>query len=193
MEIRSVIILFIGLAISCSNRTETNKESKKGDTSIFQEVDPSGMVVPYEKKDTLTIVNSDLTNDPFDLGDSPLNTLTSVKNAITTYETYENRHIKNQIDTIFRITIQKDTFTVYKAKSDSWLMKASIFSTNFPISHGINVGMTNSEVQHHLNRAETLPGVVRLKNAVVSEWIDLKFRNSKVFSIDFKGFRKISK
>lgn len=188
MKFSPFILLLLGLTVSCSQPTEkksevVNDNHGSSDNTVESEKTNSDL-----SKDTLTIVDSEYTIDPFDLGENPLKRLTSVDIAKTDYQTYKNRHVDNQIDTSFQVTIKIDTFEVYKTASENWVIAASINSARFPTKQGIRIGMTKSEVKEQLKSAENFPDFVRFQNLEVLEWVDLKFKDDQLKSIEFKGY-----
>lgn len=188
MKLRPFIILLLGLTISCSQATEKKTESEGVDTSSSDKATMKEKVNSDPVKDTLTIVNSEFTIDPFDFGENPLKRLTSMESSSTNYQTYKNRHVDNQIDTSFQVIIKVDTFEVYKTASENWVTAADINSDRFSTRQGIRIGMTKSEVKEQLKSADNFPDFVRLQNLEVLEWIDLKFKNDRLEKIEFKGY-----
>lgn len=189
MKLRPFIILFLGLTFSCSQTTERKTESASGDTNSSHKTAKTEEIVnSAPPKDTLTIVDSEFTIDPFDFGENPLKRLTSIESSSTNYQTYKNRHVDNQIDTSFQVIINVDTFEVYKTASENWVTAADITSDRFPTRQGIRIGMTKSEVKEQLKSAKNFPDLVRLQNLEVLEWIDLKFENDRLEKIEFKGY-----
>ncbi len=188
MKIRLLSILILGLTISCSQSTEKKTETVSSDTTSSENTKVTEKINRDSLKDTLTIVDSGLTTNPFDLGKDPLKILTSIDIAKVDYQTYRNRHVDNQIDTSFQVIIKVDTFEVYKTASENWVTAARINSDHFPTKQGIRIGMTKAEVKEQLKSTENFPDFVRLQNLEVLEWIDLKFKKDKLEKIEFKGY-----
>lgn len=188
MKIRLLSILILGLTISCSQSTEKKTETISSDTTSSENANVTEKINRDSLKDTLTIVDSELTNNPFDLGKDPLKILTSIDIAKVDYQTYQNRHVDYQIDTSFQVIIKVDTFEVYKTASENWVTAASINSDRFPTKQGIRIGMTKAEVKEQLKSTDNFPDFVRLQNLEVLEWIDLKFKKDKLEKIEFKGY-----
>ncbi|MBD8491137.1 hypothetical protein IFO69_20450 [Echinicola sp. CAU 1574] len=188
MKLRPFIILLLGLTISCSQTTEKITESASDNTNSSDKTTKTEMVNSDSPKDTLIIVDSEFTIDPFDFGENPLKRLTSIESSSTNYQTYKNPHVDNQIDTSFQVTINVDTFEVYKTASENWVTAADINSDRFPTRQGIRIGMTKSEIKEQLKSADNFPDFIRLQNLEVLEWIDLKFVNNRLEKIEFKGY-----
>ncbi len=187
MKIKLITILFAGLAISCNRPTNTNNSDTDTDTLT---VDVSENPLAEQPKDTLLITDSDFSADPFSFGESPLKKLTSMENASSNFQVYENRHVKNQMDTLFQITIGTSQFEVYKAASKDWLTEARVMSNEFQTRQGINTGMTKDEVRKLLNihSIENLPDYIRIEHAEVPEWMDFQFKDDRLEFIEFKGY-----
>lgn len=190
MKFRLLTSLILGLTISCNQTTESNQEIKSSDTSNTEAIEQLEDRDTAQQKDSLTIVNSDFTTNPFELGENPLDKLISVENVKTAYKTYKNRHVENQIDTVFQIKIEGDYFEVYKSASENWLIEAKVLTENFQTRQGVKVGMTKSEVKEQLNLTsiEKLPDHLRLQNREVLEWFDLQFKNDRLETIKFNGY-----
>ena len=184
-----------GLLIACSQTSD-----KKGDSvSIVETNTPANKKASddqnqgFEKKskgDSLIIVDSELTYNPFGFSRNPLGHLLSIKDIQIEKVPIENRHIKNQVDTSFKITVGPDFFKVYKAASKNFLTEANIYSKRFSLYQEIRVGLTKTEFRKKMNNynIKTVPDHVRLKNLHVSEWIDLRFENDTLVEIKFKGY-----
>lgn len=141
MKTQLISFLFLLMTISCSQPTERKTKSKHQIKDASNDADNSGNPDTDSSLDTLKIGNYDL-SDRFNLGDNPLQKLTSFGLATVDYKTFENRHVENEIDTCFQITIMADSFEVYKTASENWLIAATINSDLFPTSQGIQIGMT---------------------------------------------------
>ncbi len=96
--------------------------------------------------DTLTLRATNITSDPFHFGDDPLSYLQRF-NPKRTYETYENNHVENKIDTVFSLTVGKDNFKITKwDKDENGLLGAEVTTSKFKTKHGLQVGMKKNEV-----------------------------------------------
>jgi len=188
MNLRPSILLILVLTISCSQAGERKTESAGSDTSPSIETARIELIKSAPAKDTLRIVDSEFTMDPFGLGENPLKGLTAIKGSSTHYQTIKNRHIANQIDTSFQVKFNEDSFVIYKSAFKSWLTAAAIMSDRFPVGPGIRIGMTKSEVGEQLKSSEPFPDFIRLQDLEGLEWLDLKFKEDKLFKIEFKGY-----
>jgi hypothetical protein len=103
------------------------------------------------KGDTLTIRAINITSDPFQFGDNPLSYLQKF-NPRKTFETFENNHVENKIDTTFTLTIEKDNFKVTKwDKDQTGLLSADLTTNKFKTKHGLQIGMKKNEVIEKLS------------------------------------------
>lgn len=186
MKFTTFTICLFGLVIGCSNAAGMNLVFGDADIHSFDKTTTSKRVHTVLAKDTLKIVDSAFTVDPFDFGENPLRRLTSIKSSSTKYQIYKNRHVLNRVDTFFQVRIDADTFEVYQTASKNWLTAADINSDRFSIEQGIRIGMTKSEVKEKLKTAENLPNLVRIQSLEVLEWIDLEFKEDRLAKIKFK-------
>ena len=186
MKFSTFTVLLLGLIIGCSKAAEMNTVSGDADTHSSDKTTTSKRVHTVLAKDTLKIVDSAFTVDPFDLGENPLRRLTSIERSLTSYQICKNRHVVNRIDTSFQVRISVDTFEVYQTVSKNWVTAADINSDRFSIKQVIRIGMTKSEVKEKLKTAENLPNSVRIQNLEVLEWIDLIFKKDRLEKIEFK-------
>lgn len=186
MKFSTFTVLLLGLIIGCSKAAEMNTVSGDADTHSSDKTTTTKRFHTDLAKDTLKIVDSEFTVDPFDLGENPLRRLTSIERSSTNYQICKNRHVVNRIDTSFQVRISVDTFEVYQTASKNWVTAADINSDRFSIKQGIRIGMTKSEVKEKLKTAENLPNLVRIQNLEVLEWIDLIFKKDRLEKIEFK-------
>ena len=186
MKFTTFIICLFGLIIGCSKAAEMNTVSGDADTHSSDKTTATKRFHTDLAKDTLKIVDSEFTVDPFDLGENPLRRLTSIERSSTNYQICKNPHVVNRIDTSFQVRISVDTFEVYQTASKNWVTAADINSDRFSIKQGIRIGMTNSEVKEKLKTAENLPNLVRIQNLEVLEWIDLVFKKDRLQKIELK-------
>lgn len=184
MNLRLSVLVLLALITSC-----TQTAGNAGDEiDPSNEIDKTGLVKSSSMQDTLTIVDSEFTMDPFGLGENPLKGLTAIKGSFTHYQTIKNRHVDNQIDTSFQVKINEDTFEIYKSAFKSWLTAATINSDRFPVGPGMRIGMTKSELRDQLKLSENIPDFIRLQDVEGLEWLDFKFKEDKLFKIEFKGY-----
>lgn len=190
MKFRLLTFLILGLTISCNQTTESEQEIKSPESTHTPTIEQLDDTVAVQQKEILTIVDSDWTTNPFDLGENPLERLISIHNVKADFKTYKNRHVENQIDTVFQINIEADYFEVYKTASENWLTIAKVVTENFQTRQGVKVGMTKSEVKKQLNliSTEKLPDHLRLQNLEVLEWFDFEFKNDRLETINFTGY-----
>ncbi|HLU93525.1 MAG TPA: hypothetical protein VKZ54_05345 [Membranihabitans sp.] len=179
-------ILILGLVFGCSQSNESNHGSIQQGPLPHSE---SAKSTNKTKNDTLTIVNSEWTEEPFSLGPDPLSKLISFGNIQLDWEPIKNRHVENQIDTVYRISMKRDFFEVYKARSQNWITKAMVRSDHFQSDRGIKVGMTKTKMKKKLNLTmDELPDYIRLKSQEVEQWVVYKFESDTLLSINFRGY-----
>ena len=186
MKFSTFTVLLLGLIIGCSKAAGKNLVSGDADTHSSDKTTMTKRVHTDLAKDTLKIVDSEFTVDPFGLGENPLRRLTSIERSSTNYQIFKNRHVVNRIDTSFQVRISVDTFEVYQTASKNWVTAADINSDRFSTKKGIRIGMTKSEVKEKLKSDENLPNLVRIQNLEVLEWIDLIFKKDRLEKIEFK-------
>lgn len=174
MKYLPLTTLLLLISLSCTEMTTTVEEVEKSDNEIL--------------KDSLEIMDPNLTIDPFSFGENPLDSLTSFDEVNMDFKTFNNRHVEGQIDTLFQIVLSSDTFKVYKNASKNWLVAANIHSEQFSTNQGIHIGMTKTEMRKQLNSNENFPDFVRIHNLEVLEWIDFAFQDEKLIKMDFKGY-----
>ena len=79
MKFSTFTVLLLGLINGCSKAAEMNTVSGDADTHSSDKTTTSKRVHTDLAKDTLKIVDSEFTVDPFDLGENPLRRLTSIE------------------------------------------------------------------------------------------------------------------
>lgn len=142
------------------------------------------------KGDTLTIRALNITNDPFQFGDNPLNYLQKF-NPKTTYKTYNNIHAENRIDTTFTLTIGKDTFEIIKwHKDQNWLFGANLTTNKFRTKYGLQIGMKKNDIIQQLSKykLKSIPGHLILEEIEVYQLIIFEFTADRLTNIDFLGY-----
>ncbi|MDO5524381.1 MAG: hypothetical protein Q4G48_10100 [Bacteroidia bacterium] len=186
MKTKLIMILLLGLTISCNQSTKTQNSETNVSATEEAKID----TVTNQPKDTLAIVDPDFTFDPFAFGENPLQKLISIDNAGINLQPHKNRHVEDQMDTIYQLKFGLDRFEIYKTASKNWLTEAHVLTDNFHTRHGVKIGMTKTEVKNRLNitSAESLPDYVRFEHSEVPEFMDLNFKNNKLQAIIFKGY-----
>jgi hypothetical protein len=142
------------------------------------------------KGDTLTIRAINITTDPFQFGDNPLSYLEKF-DPRRTFETVENNHVENKIDTTFTLTIGKDNFKVTKwDKDQTGLLSADLTTNKFKTKHGLQIGMKKNEVIEKLRvyKLKSIPGLLILEDGEVYELLILKFTADRLTKITFQGY-----
>jgi hypothetical protein len=142
------------------------------------------------KGDTLTIRAINITNDPFQFGDNPLSYLQKFKPG-TTFETFENNHVENKIDTTFTLTIGKDNFKVTKwDKDQTGLLSADLTTNKFKTKHGLQIGMKKNELIEKLSKykLKSVPAQLILEDMEIGEQLILKFTADRLAKITFQGY-----
>jgi hypothetical protein len=141
-------------------------------------------------RDSVTIRAMNITVDPFQFGENPLNYLQQFKPK-QTYETYQNRHVDGKIDTAFTLTINDDTFAVVKWNEDeTGLFSANVNSNKFRTNHGLHVGMAKKEVIEKLKAYEikSIPKYLIMENLDVYELLTFTFIGDNLINIQFQGY-----
>jgi len=116
--------------------------------------------------------------------------LTSRIDPVISAETFFNRHVDGQIDTLFTLRFAKDYFKIYKTASENFLQEACIQSETFKTKDGFHVGMTKSEFKRLIPSYELskIPDYIRLQSFEVLEWIDVVFIQGRIQTIKFSGY-----
>jgi hypothetical protein len=178
---------FFLLALLCACSSTPEGEKKTLDAS---DKDTTGGMKQEASPDTTTIVNTELTYKPFAFDNSLLERLVSLENTSIKKEPVQNRHNKNQTDTIYKITAESDYFEVYKAQSKEILKMATIKTGRFPLKNGIKVGMSMAAFKDKIGytKPEPLTGYVRLRSPELMQWVDVRFEGDKISAIKFRGY-----
>lgn len=196
-----LLLIVLSIAIGCENTRKSRPqqsfdaaEGRSSDslTGARPTTDPENRTQEYEKRwqgDTLLIMDSQLTSNPFGFGDRTLAVLLA-KNVDIQKETVENRHVPSQIDTLYHIRNAADYFKVYKTPSENFLSEAQLKTNTFKTRHGFQVGMHKSYFLQEMRvyDVDTVPANVRLKSAVVNQYLDLRFKDDHLTKISFKGY-----
>jgi len=140
--------------------------------------------------DTLIIRAINITSDPFQFGDNPLSYLQKF-NPKKTFETVDNIHVENKIDTIFSLTIGNDNFKITKwDEEQNGLLSADLTTNKFKAKHGIQIGLKKNEVIEKLikYKLKSLPGYLILEDMEIGEQLILKFTGDRLIKITFQGY-----
>jgi hypothetical protein len=141
-------------------------------------------------QDSTIVKGANLAMDPFQLGDNPLANLKKYKSKITK-EPIKNLHIENKIDTLYRFTIKKDYFVVYKVdEQKNFLVTATVRSKKFKTDQGFKTGMKKMQVEKILARynVKTIPDCLVFENEEVYQVVILRFKKKKLVKIEFVGY-----
>lgn len=174
--------------------SDGNKESMKRITAIILLIIPATLHAQDSEvitsRDTVTIRAMNITVDPFQFGENPLDHLQQFKPK-QTYETYPNSHVEGKIDTAFTLKINDDTFAVVKwGEDETGLLAASVNSKKFKTSHGFQTGMTKKEVIAKLKAygIKAIPRYLILENLDVYELLIFTFTGDRLTNIRFQGY-----
>lgn len=141
----------------------------------------------YMEGDTLIITNSEFVMDPFQFGIEPILFLKNQRSTSVDTISYLNRHVDNQIDSLFTFKFGKDLFQVFKNQSENFLTAGIIYSKKFPVQHGIIIGMKKNDFikVFNLNFKEDPPEHFRIRDLEFLTWIDFSFENERLSKIRF--------
>ncbi len=140
--------------------------------------------------DTLTIRVENITSDPFQFGTNPLSYLQKF-NPAKTFRIYKNIHAENRIDTIFTLTVGKNTFEIMKIfKDQNWLFYANVTTNKFRTKHGLEVGMEKNDVikQLEMYKLKSIPGYLIFEETEVFQSIVFEFTGKRLTKITFLGY-----
>jgi len=140
--------------------------------------------------DTTIVRATNIANNPFMFGDNPLNYLQKW-NPKKVSETFNNRHVDNKVDTVFTLTIGKDSFKIYKwDEAENGLLNADVTTNKFKTKHGLQIGMTKNEVIGKLKKygLKSIPGQLILEDMEIYELLTLKFTGDRLTRIEFQGY-----
>jgi hypothetical protein len=146
------------------------------------------------KGDSLIVRDESIATNPFNFGRDPLEHLKSkMKLPKPTIEihTVANRHVDNDVDTIYSLKFGQDSFEVYKwDKEDIGLMYSEIKTDRFATKHGIRIGMTKSQVKSILKDYDVriIPKYLILENTEIIEYLKLEFSKDTLKRIEFQGY-----
>ncbi|WKV11818.1 hypothetical protein [Marivirga harenae] len=141
-------------------------------------------------EDSLIIRDWDINNFPFNLRSNPLDTLLKMYNPITESQTYQNRHVDDQIDTVFTLKIDASYFEVYKNPSENYITSALFLNKGLQTKHGFHVGSTKEQVRDALEKYKLteIPNYIRLETIEIPEYFELYFKNGKIVKIKYTGY-----
>ncbi len=141
----------------------------------------------YFEGDTLVITNSEFVIDPFKFGIEPILFLKNQSSTSVDITTYLNRHVDNQIDSLFTFKFGKDLFQVFKNQSENFLISGIVYSRKFPVNQEIKIGMKKDDFSKKLNLDlnENLPEYFRIRDIEFLTWIDFYFKEDELVKISF--------
>jgi len=140
--------------------------------------------------DTTTVRATNIANNPFMFGDNPLSYLQKW-NPILTIQTFNNRHVDNKVDTVFILTIGRDSFKIYKwDEVTNGLLNADVTTNKFKTRHGLQIGMKKKEVIEKLKKygLKSISGQLILEDMELDEMLNLKFTGDRLIRIEFQGY-----
>jgi hypothetical protein len=139
--------------------------------------------------DTLLISDFDLTLNPFHLGENPLLALREMEKSQSTFRTVDNKHVVNQVDTIFTLHFGVNIFELYKAPSKSILLRAKIFTNHFSTKKSLKIGNTKqlfmSKIQQY--NVISVPDIAILKSSEGGETLEFIFNSDTIQQIHYCG------
>jgi hypothetical protein len=144
--------------------------------------------------DSLIVRDENITSNPFNFGRDPLALLrgnAEFTRPVMKANPTSNRHVDNQVDTIFVITFEQDSFRIYKGgDNENFLLYALLKTDRFKTRHGIQVGMTKLQVRSYLEEYNlgAIPKLLILDNTEIIESISLEFREDVLTKIEFHGY-----
>lgn len=141
----------------------------------------------YFDGDTLIFTSSEFLMDPFQFGVEPLLFLKKQSTSSIDTATFINRHVDNQIDTLFTFKIGKDVFQVFKNQSENFLVSGIVFSNKYSVQKGIITGMKKNGFVKNLiiDFNGDLPDHIKIRDLEFMNWIDFTFQNQQLSKISF--------
>jgi hypothetical protein len=144
--------------------------------------------------DSLIITDGGIASDPYKFDRDPMSHLkTKVKLPKLTIEAspVPNRHVDNQVDTVFAIRYGSDLFSIYKGgDGENFLLNSKVHTDRFSTKHGVKIGMTKLQIMACFKEysIRSIPKYLVLENAEMTEYLVFEFDNSNLIRVEFIGY-----
>lgn len=193
MRIYLYILLLIW-TVGCKQGDKVQTENNGVDTIAivdsmknFESQDYEG---EYEESITISSEALDqFANSPF-INASISNLRTLNYSSIDT-SLKQNRHVQNQVDTIFNFHFDQSNIKIYKLPEKELIINSTFKKNVLPLKRGIKIGDHKKEIFQKLSLSDTLTisdDILRIQVLEVTQYIDLKFKNDTLQKIEFKGY-----
>ena len=182
-KISPIKIFFIIFVI-----TFTFQDCKKEEKEILTK-EKSGIDTTQAE---LTIVDESLIDNPFKFGKVTVDNLKNeFKNMEIQREPIKNLHVKNQVDSILTIKVNKSEFILYKLPKEQYLESAVIRDKNILLNKDIHIGMSKEQFKakfDSLKGRKYIPSKISVGRKETQEYLIFTFSGDHLKEIEYTGY-----
>jgi len=167
--------------------TKVEKEMRLGDslTAILETAIEEHKFVP-----DVTIIDEQYSLNPFELKKPILKNLFKSQYSSVDTTLFNNRHVDNQVDTLFTFNYGSSFIEIYKNSSEEFIQNGFSNSDTLILNHGLKYGMNKADFLKLLSKdsISNSNNKFRLQNPKITQNVDFKFVNNRLEYIHFEGY-----
>lgn len=175
------------------NELEKQRESfsqikRKGDSliALMETAIENNKFIP-----DIIITNEKYSSNPFKLQTPIVKNL--FKSQYTSVDTllFNNRHVDNQVDTMFIFKYGSSFIEIYKNSSEEFIQSGFSNSDFLNLKHGLTFGMSKSEFITLLSNIDSISNShnnFRIHNTETTQNVNIKFVKNKLEYIHYEGY-----
>ncbi len=139
----------------------------------------------------VTITDEKYSLNPFKLEKPILKNLFGSQYSAVDTTLFNNRHVDNQIDTVFTFKYGSSFIEIYKNSSEEFIKNGFSNSDTLDLNRGLSYGMSKTDFLKLLSNIDSISNShnnFRIKNPEIVQNVDFKFVNNKLEYIYFEGY-----
>ncbi|WP_074405779.1 hypothetical protein [Aquimarina spinulae] len=168
---------------------EKLEEKLKHDDSLLSEIQI--LIEKNKFVPDVTIINEKYSLNPFELQKPILKNLLESQYSSVDTTLFNNRHVDNQIDTVFTFNYGSSFIEIYKNSSEEFIKNGFSNSDTLNLNHGLRYGMSKTDFLKLLSNIDSVSNShnnFRIQNSEIVQNVDFKFVNDKLVYIHFEGY-----
>ena len=175
--------------IEMEKKREEMEKRLKRDDSLLAEIQ-----IAIEKNKfvpDVTVIDEKYSLNPFKLEKHILKNLFRSQYSSVDTTLFNNRHVDNQIDTVFTFKYGSSFIEIYKNSSEEFIKNGFSNSDTLNLNRGLRYGMSKTDFLKLLSNKDSISNShnnFRIQNPEIVQNVDLKFVNSKLEYIHFEGY-----
>ncbi|MFD2561849.1 hypothetical protein [Aquimarina rubra] len=139
----------------------------------------------------VTIIDEKYSLNPFELQNPLLKNLFESQYSSVDTTLFNNRHVDNQIDTVFTFKYGSSFIEIYKNSSEEFIKNGFSNSDTLNLNRGLRYGMSKTDFLKLLSNIDSVSNLhnnFRIQNSEIVQNVDFKFVNDKLEYIHFEGY-----